>query len=410
MSKQIRQAVAEGMSKLGINIQPHDNFSTIVILILCTVVAFGTYVIVRWGVLKILNAMIKRTKSQWGTILVHHQVLEKLCLIIPAVVMNLLIPLVLDQYVLLSDLIDRVLGIWLIFALIRSSYAFLDASNDIFNMNHLSKNLPVKSFVQLFKLTIFFIGFFVGISILADRSPIYFLSGLGVATGLVLLMFKDTILGFVAGIQLAANQMIQVGDWIQMDKYGANGSVDEVSLTTIKVKNFDNTVTNIPAYALVQDSFINWRQMQESGGRRIKRSILINIDTIRFLTEDDEQKLATIPFVGQYIKEKKDELNRSGNPYLVNSLTNITVFRAYLEAFLQQNTHLRKDMTFLVRELEPTAQGLPIQIYVFANDTRWAYYEGIQADIFDHVFAVLPQFGLAAFQSPAASDIREIKI
>ncbi|MEF1220722.1 mechanosensitive ion channel, partial [Photobacterium damselae] len=168
--------------------------------------------------------------------------------------------------------------------------------------------------------------------------------------------------------------------------------------------------TNIPAYALVQDSFINWRQMQESGGRRIKRSILINIDTIRFLTEEDEQKLATIPFVGQYIKEKKDELNRSGNPYLVNSLTNITVFRAYLEAFLQQNTHLRKDMTFLVRELEPTAQGLPIQIYVFANDTRWAYYEGIQADIFDHVFAVLPQFGLAAFQSPAASDIREIKI
>ena len=275
------------------------------------------------------------------------------------------------------------------------------------DINQISRNLPVKSFVQLSKLIIFFIGFIIAISVLANRSPIYFLSGLGVATGLVLLVFRDTILGFVAGIQLSANQMVKVGDWIQMDKYGANGSIDEVSLTTVKVKNWDNTVTNIPAYALVQDSFINWRQMQESGGRRIKRSVLIDIETIKFIDEQQQQKLSQIPYVADFITKRNAEITTSNAHAL--QLTNITVFRAYLEAYLKQNSKIRQDMTFLVRELEPSAQGLPVQIYVFVNDTRWAFYEAVQSDIFDHVLAILPQFGLAVYQSPDGSDVRSLQ-
>ncbi|WP_318443692.1 mechanosensitive ion channel family protein [Photobacterium leiognathi] len=403
MSKAIRADIAHILSEIGVNIEPHDNISTAFFIVLCCAVAFITYVIVRWGLLKAVNAMLKRSHAIWGPVIVKHAVFEKLSLIIPAVVLNLLIPLVLDKHAILSGLIDRVLSLWLILALIRSSYAFLDASNNIADIKLMSRDLPIKSFVQLFKLVIFFIGLIIAISVIFDRSPVYFLSGLGVATGLVLLVFRDTILGFVAGIQLSANQMVKVGDWIQMDKYGANGSIEEVSLTTVKVKNWDNTVTNIPAYALVQDSFINWRQMQESGGRRIKRSILIDIDTIKFIDNKEEDTLSSIDFVPTVITQIKQTLN----PH--SGLTNIAVFRGYLEAYLKQHPKIRQDMTFLVRELEPTPQGLPIQIYVFVNDTRWAFYEAVQSDIFDHIFAMVPKFGLAAYQSPAASDLRSLQ-
>ncbi|WP_318496073.1 mechanosensitive ion channel family protein [Photobacterium leiognathi] len=403
MSKAIRADIAHILSEIGVNIEPHDNISTAFFIVLCCAVAFITYVIVRWGLLKAVNAMLKRSHAIWGSVIVKHAVFEKLSLIIPAVVLNLLIPLVLDKHAILSGLIDRILSLWLIFALIRSSYAFLDASNNIADIKLMSRDLPIKSFVQLFKLVIFFIGLIIAISVIFDRSPVYFLSGLGVATGLVLLVFRDTILGFVAGIQLSANQMVKVGDWIQMDKYGANGSIEEVSLTTVKVKNWDNTITNIPAYALVQDSFINWRQMQESGGRRIKRSILIDIDTIKFIDNKEENTLSSIDFVPAVITQIKQTLN----PH--SGLTNIAIFRGYLEAYLKQHPKIRQDMTFLVRELEPTPQGLPIQIYVFVNDTRWAFYEAVQSDIFDHIFAMVPKFGLAAYQSPAASDLRSLQ-
>lgn len=409
MSHKIRTDIANGMSQLGINIQPQDSISTVIFMVLCCVVAFLSYVFVRWGLLAILRTAIKRSQgATWGHVMVRHKVFEKLSMTIPAIVLNLLIPLVLDKHPIVSSFIDRTLSLWLIIVLVRSSYAFLDATNDMADIKQVSRDIPVKSFVQLSKLIIFFIGFIIAISILANRSPIYFLSGLGVATGLVLLVFRDTILGFVAGIQLSANQMVKVGDWIQMDKYGANGSIEEVSLTTVKVKNWNNTVTNIPAYALVQDSFINWRQMQESGGRRIKRAVLIDIDTIKFIDEQQQQKLAALPYVSDFLNQRHAEINNGGDAHALQ-ITNIAVFRAYLEAYLKQNAKIRQDMTFLVRELDPTAQGLPVQIYVFVNDTRWAYYEAIQSDIFDHVLAILPQFGLAAYQSPDGSDVRSLQ-
>ncbi len=416
LNQEIRLEIATWLSQFGINTQPSDSTATAVVLVCCVIVAGLSYLFVRRGVIKAMNAVIRRSKVTWDDVFMRHRVLETLALIVPALVLNILVPLALTEHKLMSTLVDRILSVWLVVLLIRAAYASLDAANEIADLNLVSRRLPIKSFVQLFKLFLFFVGIIVSISILADQSPVYFLSGLGVATGLVMLVFRDTILGFVAGIQLAANRMVSIDDWIEMDKYGANGAVEEVSLTTVKVRNWDKTVTNIPAYALVQDSFKNWRGMQESGGRRIMRSLFIDIETISFLTEEDYERLTQINLLKAYLVNKSDEIKHANAETEANNiagntrrLTNIGTFRAYLEAMLHANPNIREDMTFLVRQLEPTAQGLPIQIYVFTNDTRWAIYEGIQADIFDHIFSILPEFGLRAFQGPSGSDIRSLK-
>ena len=301
--------------------------------------------------------------------------------------------------------------------LVRAIYSALDAANDIADYNHVSRRLPIKSFVQLFKLFLFFVAVIISISVLADQSPVYFLSGLGVMTGLVMLVFRDTILGFVAGIQLAANRMVSTGDWIEMDKYGANGSVVEVSLTTVKVQNWDNTLSMIPAYALVSDAFKNWRGMSESGGRRIKRSVSIDMESIHFLSEEEQARLSKVNCLKEYFANKSKEIaefNTSveDSDMLVNSrhLTNIGTFRAYLIEYVTRHPLIHNDMTLLVRQLASTSEGVPIEVYVFTTDIRWNNYEEIQGDIFDHIFAILPEFGLRVFQGPTGTDIRSLKM
>ncbi|GAB1047665.1 MAG: mechanosensitive ion channel [Shewanella algae] len=337
-------------------------------------------------------------------------------MLVPALVLNLLIPIALTDHKLLASLVDRLLSVWLVVLLIRAAYSALDAVNEVADVKLISRRLPVKSFVQLIKLFLFFVAIIISISVLANQSPVYFLSGLGVATGLVMLVFKDTILGFVAGIQLAANRMVSTGDWIQMDKYGADGAVEEVSLTTVKVRNWDKTITMIPAYALVSDAFRNWRGMSESGGRRIKRSVNIDINSIRFLTEEDRKKLEKINLLKEYLPKKIHEITECNAkvsdiemPVNGRRLTNVGTFRAYLLEYLKHHDKVHKEMTLMVRQLAPTTEGLPIELYIFTNDTRWAYYEDIQSDIFDHIFAILPQFDLRAFQGPTGNDIRSLK-
>ena len=245
----------------------------------------------------------------------------------------------------------------------------------------------------------------------------YFLSGLGALTAVLLLVFKDTILGLVAGVQLSANKMVAVGDWIEMPKYGADGDVIEVALTTVKVQNWDKTVTTIPAYALISDSFKNWRGMQESGGRRIKRSVSIDVQTIVFCDEEMLGRFAKIKYIAEYIQKKKDELARFNQELkvddssLVNGrrMTNVGTFRAYVVAYLKHHPKIHQEMTFLVRQLAPSENGLPIEVYVFSNDKVWANYEAIQADIFDHILAVVPEFDLRVFQVPTGNDFRRLQ-
>nr|WP_275441646.1 mechanosensitive ion channel domain-containing protein [Psychrobium sp. MM17-31] len=294
-------------------------------------------------------------------------------------------------------------------------FSILDVVLDIARDRGLNKKLPVKSINQLVKLIIFLIVAVISISTIFGKSPLYFLSGLGAMTAVVLLVFKDTILGFVAGVQLAANQMVSRGDWIEMPKYGADGEVLEVALTTVQVQNWDKTITMIPTYALISDSFKNWRGMEQAGGRRIKRSIRIDVNSIGFMDQALIERLKKIDSIADYLTQKQAEIDEQ-NQQLTSDLTlgangrkltNVGTFRAYLEYYLKNHPMVSKDMTMLVRQLAADENGLPIEIYLFCTDIRWANYEAIQADLFDHIYAVLPEFDLRAFQSPSGYDWRK---
>jgi miniconductance mechanosensitive channel len=275
---------------------------------------------------------------------------------------------------------------------------------------------PVRSFAQVLRIIL---AIFTGIAVLSlvlGRNPFVLLTGLGAMTAVLMLIFKDAILGLVAGVQLSANRMVSLGDWIEMPKYGADGDVIDVALTTVKVQNWDKTITTIPTYALISESFKNWRGMSESGGRRIKRAVQIDIASIRFCDDDMLARYARIQHVSKYLADKQDELTRWNADHGVDAssaangrrLTNVGTFRAYVVAYLRHHPLIHQDMTFLVRQLAPTAEGLPIEIYVFSRDQRWSYYEDLQADIFDHVLAVAREFDLRVFQRPAGSDFRQL--
>jgi miniconductance mechanosensitive channel len=416
VNTEVRIEIAAWLTRLGINSQPTDGLATSILICSCLLIAGIGYYIAHRFVVHGLNVIIRRSSVTWDDIFMRFNVLERLALLVPIAILDLLIPIVLTSHDLASMIIDRLLSSLLVFFILRAIYSALNAADEIADVNHINRRLPVKSFVQLTKLFLFFIGLIVVFAILADRSPIYFFSGLGVATGLVMLVFRDTILGFVAGIQLAANRMVSKGDWIQMDKYAADGAVEDVTLTTVKVRNWDNTITMIPAYALVSDAFKNWRGMSESGGRRIKRSVNIDVNSIQFLTDEERIRLGKVNYLKEYLPQIFNEINAananvSDIDMKVNGrhLTNIGTFRAYLQEYLRRHDKIHKDMTLMVRQLAPTTEGLPIELYIFTNDIRWTYYEAIQADIFDHIFAVLPEFGLRAFQIPTGNDIRSIK-
>ena len=292
----------------------------------------------------------------------------------------------------------------------------LNAGVDILQSSKFSRDLPVKVVVQVLKLVLYSVATIAVISLIIGQSPSLLLGGLGAMTAVLMLIFKDSILGLVAGIQLSANQMVAPGDWIEMPKYGADGDVLEVALTTVKVKNWDKTITTIPTYALITESFKNWRGMSESGGRRIKRAINIDMDSIRFCDEEMLDRFAKIQYIAEYLEKKRHEISGwnaernvdASDPLNGRQLTNLGTFRAYVVAYLRNHPMIHQEMTFLVRHLPPTEHGLPVEIYVFSRDQVWSNYEGIQADIFDHILAIAPAFDLRIYQSPAGSDVRTL--
>ncbi|GIC75396.1 mechanosensitive ion channel family protein [Moritella sp. F3] len=413
MDQELRLAISQWLADSDTLNKADSNTYNLILVVLCLTLAGISYLVVKRVVIKAMKLMSIRSKVTWDDTFVAHGVLEKFALLVPLLIIEILRPLftVLSPY--FTEIIGRLLTALLVILLIRAIYSVLNAIAQIADEHSATQRLPITSFIQLIKLFLFFVAAIITVSILSNQSPIYFLSGLGVATGFIMLIFRDTILGFVAGIQLATNQMVTRGDWIQMDKYGADGTVEEVSLTTVKVRNFDKTITMLPAYALVSDAFTNWRGMSESGGRRIKRSVFIDIQSIGFLTKEDTQRLSHVHLLKNYLADKSVDINTFNLPFsddehAVNSrgLTNIGTFRAYLLAYLRQHPKVRKDMTLLVRQLAPTTQGMPIEIYIFTDEIRWAFYEDIQADIFDHIFSVLPSFGLQAFQQPSSNDVQ----
>ncbi|MCA9402515.1 MAG: mechanosensitive ion channel [Candidatus Omnitrophica bacterium] len=384
-----------------------------ILLALCVLV---NYLAKRY-IITILRKIVAKTKNTWDDILLQKNVFNTLSHFAPAIVIYYLAPVWFSATDSVNAGIHRLANTYMIIVACLVLNSLLDALVVIYQRYEVSRKRPIKGYIQAFKILVFFVtGLFV-IATLLNKSPWGFMSLLGGLTAVLLLVFKDMILGLVAGIQLSSNNMIARGDWIEMPNYGADGDVIDITLTTVMVQNWDKTITTIPTYALISDSFKNWKGMQESGGRRIKRAVNIDINSIRFVDDELLGKLRKVELLKDYLHDKLQEIDKYNQEHAVDTsllingrkITNIGTFRAYLIAYLRRHPLINKEMTFLVRQLRPTECGLPIEVYVFSNDKVWANYEAIQADIFDHIFAVVPEFGLRVFQNPTGSDFQFLK-
>jgi miniconductance mechanosensitive channel len=409
------EVINDFLTARGVHLGTADLLARSSLIVLALVVSIVANVVAKHFILKGLTYVILRTETILDDILLERNVLSKLSHLAPAAVLYVMMPLALEGYDRLIAFTVNSIFIYMIIIGVLVINSFLNALLDIYRTLAIAKEIPIKSFIQVVKVAIYFIvGIFI-FSIVFDKTPLYFFSGLGALTAVLLLIFKDAILGFVAGIQLAANKMVAHGDWIEMPKYGADGDVLEVALTTVKVQNWDKTITTIPTYALISESFKNWRGMQQSGGRRIKRAVYIDINTIRFCTDEMIERFSKIRYIADYMEKKKKELAEHNTaqgvedapPTNRRQLTNVGTFRAYVISYLKNHPMINQDMTFLIRQLAPGEHGLPIEIYVFCKDKVWAHYEAIQSDIFDHILAVVPEFDLKVFQSPAGTDFKE---
>lgn len=387
------------------------------LLVLIITISFITYYIAKRLILRGIVAFVGRTTTQWDDVILRKKVFNRLAHLAPAIVIYMSASIPFEGYGWIVSIVTGLALIYMIVMSILALDALLNAALDIYSTYEVSNRIPIKGFIQVFKLLIYFISGIFIISILVNKTPMYLFSSLGALTAILMFVFKDAILGFVAGIQLSANRMVATGDWIEMPKYGADGDIIEIALTTVKVQNWDKTITTIPTYALITDSFKNWRGMSESGGRRIKRSINIDMNTIKFCTEEMLNRFSKIQYISDYIEKKQQELKeindqkKVDNSSAVNGvkMTNIGTFRAYVQTYLMNHPMISKEMTLLTRQLAPTEHGLPLEIYVFSIDKNWGNYENIQADIFDHILAVLPEFDLNIFQDPSGRDFSKIK-
>ena len=359
-------------------------------------------------VLPLIEAFAKKTRTKIDETLAQRKVFRRAFHLLPATVISAGLPTILAGDTETFALISKALSLYYILIALAIFDALLNAAHDIYEMKKTSKKVGVTGAIQALKVIGLIVAIIMAISALAGKSPIYFISGLGAFTAILMLIFKDPILGLVAGVQLSAMDLVRKGDWIDIPKHNANGSVVDISLTTVTVRNWDMTFTAIPAYELVASSFKNWRGMSESGGRRIKRPILFSMNSIHFLAEADIERLRGIKILRPYIDEKlsdienfnSQEFSDADMSICVNGrrLTNIGTFRAYCVAYLRSHPGINKGMNIMVRQLEPTEHGLPLEIYAFTSDVTWVAHEGVQSDIFDHLLAIAPEFGLVVYQ------------
>jgi len=382
------------------------------------IIMFGAaalaYLIVRFLGVPLLYRGITRTPGQWDDLIVRHGAFKLVALLAPAVVLYIGVA----HYPEFLGLGRRVILAFIFAVLILLLVRVLSASLDIYQLYPISKERPIKGYIQLAKLVVYLLGGIIVVSTLLDRSPWGMLGGLGAVTAVLLLVFRETILSFIAGVQLVSNDLVRKGDWIELPQFGADGDVVDMALHTVKVRNWDNTYVTIPTYKIIESSFKNWRGMSESGGRRIKRSLLIDQTSVRFCDEEMLARFASFKRLTPYLETKQKELAEANSdlgvdeilklPLNRRALTNLGTFRAYCQAYIEESRYFRDDMTMMVRQLAPSPEGLPLEIYVFSNDINWINYEGIQADLFDHLLAVLPFFGLRVFQNPTGADFQTL--
>ncbi|MEN8898501.1 MAG: mechanosensitive ion channel domain-containing protein [Nonlabens sp.] len=381
------------------------------------IIAIIIDLIIKKIIIQLFAQFASRTKTNFDDLLIKNKVPRNIAHIIPLIIVLELIPTVYLDFPYFENMVFKGLQVFGIILALWVARSLLNALRDYFKILPNLKDKPIDSYIQVFMIFAWIVGILSAFAIITGIEFIKFLTGLGAASAVILLIFKDTILGFVASIQVSINDMVRIGDWITFEKYGADGDVIEINLSTVKVQNFDLTITTIPTYALISDSFKNWRGMTDSDGRRIKRSLSIKLDSITYLSTDQVNNLKSIQLISDYLETRQndiEEYNLSNNinkDLLLNgrNLTNIGVFRKYMQTYIDNHSGVNKDMMIMVRQLAPTSQGIPIEIYAFSSDKRWKNYEYIMADIFDHLIAAVPYFDLEIFELPNNSSFKGIK-
>lgn len=358
-------------------------------------VAFIAYVIAHKIVIVAVRRIVSHTSVKWDDVLFNNRLLTSACHLVPPIIVYMLMPWVLKDYEPIMMVAQKVLLIYIVVVSVRVANVFFSS---IYLASHYSDSLKghsLKGLTQMLKILSICVGLIIIVSLLIDKNPVYILSGLGASAAVLMLVFKDTIVGLVAGVQLSANDMLRPGDWIETPKHGVNGIVEDVSLTTVKVRNWDMTIVTVPPYSLVSDSFQNWRGMHDRGGRRVKRAINIDLNTVRFMNDDELNAMKSEKWMENYASPSQP-------------VVNLHLFRYYVEQYIANHPNVNHEMMSMVRQLQSTNYGVPIELYFFTTTTQWVEYEGIQAEVFDHMFAVAPRFGLRVFQSPSGLDLKEI--
>ncbi|MFA6656823.1 mechanosensitive ion channel family protein [Mesotoga sp.] len=386
--------------------------ANIVVGIIMIVVAFLSKFLFEKLLIKPIEIIVRKSAFKWDDHLIKHKLLYKIALMIPAIV----IALFARAFPAIEGLIYKLVTTYLIFISAVVVDAFLDVFTSAYQSLETSRDKPIKSYMTVVKIMIYIVAGVIAVSVLTEISPWGILSGIGAMTAVLLVVFRDSLLGLVASIQISKNNLVSIGDWIEVPKFQADGDVIDITLTTIRIQNWDKTITTIPSYALISESFKNWKGMFQAGGRRIKRSVFIDNSSIRFLDDELFDRLYRIEILRPYLESRKKEIekfNRENEidvsePVNGRRMTNIGTFRAYVTAYLRNHPGTNKDMIIMVRQLQPADTGLPLEIYCFSKDTSWVNYESLQSDIFDHIFASMPHFGLRFFQNPSGRDVRAL--
>ncbi|MEA1785356.1 mechanosensitive ion channel [Arenibacter sp. GZD96] len=402
----LKKWLTEILSDFQINPLWIEIANAVLLLIALLFLIFFIDFILRKLILSSFTQFAKRTETKFDDIVIQNKVPRNIAHIVPFLLALEFVPTVFSDFPYVEILVEKALWVFAIVLLLWLVRSVLNACKDYLKTLDNFKQKPIDSYVQVFMIFIWVLGIFSAIAILTEIKFVTFITSLGAVSAVILLIFKDTLLGFVASIQVSINDMVRIGDWITFEKYGADGDVIEINLATVKVQNFDKTITTIPTYALISDSFKNWRGMSESGGRRIRRAINIRMKSIKYLTETDVDRLRAITIIADYLHHRQTEIKNYNHQQEIDktlllngrNLTNLGVFRKYIESYIQGHSAINKDMMIMTRQLAPTTQGIPLEIYAFSADKRWQNYEYIMADIFDHIIAAVPYFDLEIFE------------
>jgi miniconductance mechanosensitive channel len=380
------------------------------------IICFVAWLLTKKLIVNSVHKLFLKTKITWDDILIEKRIFNKLAFIIPAFLVIFAVPSILGEYATLSKYAITLATIIILVIIVWTVIAFLAVLNDILSKSPIFMDKPITSYIQVLNIFVYFVGGILILSVLLGKSPFYFLGAMGAMTAILLLIFKDTILGFVASVQMSVYDMVRVGDWIAMPKYDADGDVLSINLSTVKIQNWDKTITTIPTYAFITDSFKNWRGMSNSGGRRIKRSIYLKVSSFCFCDDQMLEQFKKYALIKDYILQKEEEIKKSNSALAGNesnvvnsrSLTNIGVFRIYAENYIHSNPNINIEMTHMVRQLDATSKGMPLEIYCFSKVKEWKKYEQIKSDIFDHLLTITSQFQLEVFEEPTGRDFRSL--